>query len=252
MGPFEYNRPVHARFFAPDLASGDELINLSVDESRHLARVLRLRVGDRVMVFDGQGRQAEACVERIGRTVALRIGQQVPAAPEPRVHVTLGQAVLKGDAMDQVVRDATMMGVAAIQPLISGRSEIDLAVLERGRRAERWARVAVSSAKQCGRAVVPRVLAPAALSATLEQGGTSGFILVEPQAAGAPPPGARPGDRPDKATLLVGPEGGWTPEEIEASIHAGFRPLTLGHRTLRAEAAPLVALAVLQFAWGEL
>ncbi len=99
---------MHARFFAPDLAAPGEVIALPPDESRHLTRVLRLRAGDRVIVFDGRGRQAEARVETTGKTVAVRIGRPVPAVPEPLVAVTLAQAVLKGDAMDQVVRDATI------------------------------------------------------------------------------------------------------------------------------------------------
>ncbi len=244
---------MHARFYAPDLAAPGDLVALPPDESRHLVRVLRLHAGDRVIVFDGRGRQVEARVETIGRTVAVRVGQPVPAIPEPAVAVALAQAVLKGDAMDQVVRDATMMGVAAIQPIVPERSEVPLAVLERGRRAERWARIAVSSAKQCGRATVPPVVSPVALPALLARNASAhGLLLVEPQAGGSIERPASLAGRPDRTTLLVGPEGGWAAGEIEAAMRAGFRPLTLGPRTLRADVAALVALSTLRFAWGDL
>jgi len=151
------------------------------------------------------------------------------------------------------VRDAVMMGVAAIQPLLTARTDVPAAAFSRGRRLERWHRIAVASAKQCGRAFVPPVLAPCSLAECLD-GAPPGvrLMLVEPAAAprGAsswPPAGAS-----GLAMVLVGPEGGWADEEVTLALSAECLPVSLGLRTLRADAAPLVALSVLQCVWGEI
>src|SRR5690348_6517036 len=143
------------RFFSEAIDAPAGAARLSEDEARHLAQVLRLRAGDDIHVFDGAGREYLARVERIHRDgVDLRLIGPRPAAAEPRVALTLAQAVLKGDKMDEVVRDATMMGAAAIEPLVT---EHTLAHVKPGRAPERWRRIAIASAKQCGRAVLPSI-----------------------------------------------------------------------------------------------
>src|SRR5215471_14656396 len=142
------------RFLAAiDPASG--MARLPDDEARHLSQVMRLRAGDEIAVFDGAGREFRARVDQITRDGATaRLIEEQLAAPEPAVRVTLAQAALKGEKMDDVVRDATMMGVSAIEPLIS---EHTASHLKAGHAPERWRRIAVASAKQCRRAVVPRI-----------------------------------------------------------------------------------------------
>src|SRR5688572_18063347 len=141
------------RFLAASVDVAASSAHLDADEVRHLAQVLRLAAGDEVAVFDGAGREFRARVERVARDGAeLRLLEEFPAAPEPAVRVTLAQAVIKGEKMDDVVRDATMMGVAAIEPLVT---EHTAAHMKAGRAPERWRRIAIASAKQCRRAVVP-------------------------------------------------------------------------------------------------
>jgi len=237
-----------ARFFAPAAGVPGDRILLPVDEAEHLTRVLRLSSGDRVRVFNGRGAEFEAVVDAADREgVRLTIGAPCVPAPEPRVAITLAQAVLKGDKMDDVVRDAVMMGVAAIRPIVTARSEISLASLTRGRRRERWERIAVSSAKQCGRAVVPSIAEPSQFN---EDFPSPVFILVEPNTlAGVALADLEP-TIPGHATLMIGPEGGWTADELE--IAAGLGTLvTLGQRTLRADAMALVALSAMFARWGE-
>lgn len=248
---------MNARFYAPDVQAEGELTTLPPYEAQHLTRVLRLSVGDRVRVFNGRGGEFEGVVESAGKEEArVRVGPRRAAVPETRVAVTLVQAVLKGDKMDEVVRDAVMMGVSAIQPIVSERSETSIAALERGRRIDRWQRIAISSAKQCGRAVVPpirqplsfealrRTLGPLTMQATV-------IMLVEP---GASPDAVALGSlnsrAPAEATLLIGPEGGWAPEEVRAA-GADCRLVTLGERTLRADAMAIIALAAAFTKWGE-
>lgn len=250
---------MHARFYAPALAPGADLIDLPEDEARHLTRVLRLRAGDEVQVFDGRGQEYRARVEQVGRGRArVRVLSPIAPAPEPAVRLTLAQAVLKGDHMDAVVRDAAMMGVAAIQPLVTARTQVSLWALTRGRGVERWHRVAVASVKQCRRAVVPEIRLPQSFDDYLRAVSWDerlGLMLVDP---GAHAPALREAGtmerlpRPARADVVVGPEGGWTDAELDAAVAAGCVPITLGRRTLRADAAPIVALAVLQCVWRDL
>jgi 16S rRNA (uracil1498-N3)-methyltransferase len=190
--------------------------------------------------------------------VRLTIGSPCTPAPEPRVAVALAQAVLKGDKMDDVVRDAVMMGVSAIHPLVTARSEISLASLTRGRRRERWERIAGSSAKQCGRAVVPSIAEPRQFTARIgssartrgEDFPSSVFILVEPNTSAGVSLATLEPTIPEHATLVVGPEGGWTAEELLIAASLGTL-VTLGLRTLRADAMALVALSAMFARWGE-
>jgi 16S rRNA (uracil1498-N3)-methyltransferase len=245
-----------ARFFAPAAGVTGDRVLLPADEAEHLTRVLRLSPGDRVRVFNGRGAEFEAVVDAADRGgVRLRIGAPCTPAPEPRLAITLVQSVLKGDKMDDVVRDAVMIGVAAIHPIITARSEISIGSLTRSRRRERWDRIAVSSAKQCGRAVVPAIAEPRQFAPSDPSFGAAFpapvFILVEPTAASGVTLGRLEGTKvPDRATLIVGPEGGWTSEEVDAAA-ALWTPLTLGRRTLRADAMALVALSALFARWGE-
>ena len=247
---------MHARFYAPDADAADALVTLPAEEAQHLTRVLRLRAGDAVAVFNGRGGEFQAVVERIARDrVDIRVGPPAPAAREAGVALTLAQAVLKGDKMDDVVRDAVMIGVAAVQPIITSRTEVSRATLERGRRRQRWERIAISSVKQCGRAVVPTILEPLDLQALLpaigRQVASPALMLVEPAASAAAVTLAELDTLgPKEATVVIGPEGGWTPEEIAAAAPA-CQLLTLGRRTLRADAMATIAIAALYAKWNE-
>jgi 16S rRNA (uracil1498-N3)-methyltransferase len=257
----EYNRQIiramHARFHAPDAQTPGDLVSLPADEAEHLTRVLRLGVGDRVRVFNGRGLEFISVVEQAGRSAVLvRLEAPSVPAPEPAVAITLVQAVLKGDKMDAVVRDAVMLGAAAVVPIVTTRTEVSLATLARGHRIERWQRIAVSSAKQCGRAVVPVVRDPCTFETVPAAIGNRslpapGLMLVEP---GASTDTIALGDldlaRPAEASLLVGPEGGWTAEEITAAS-AVCRLISFGRRTLRADSMAVIGLTAAFTVWKE-
>src|SRR5919198_3556215 len=141
------------RFLATEIDLAAGTASLSAVESHHLTHVLRLRAGDEVAIFAGAGREFRARIDRVSREGAsLRLLDEISAPPEPAVRLTLAQAVLKGDRMDDVVRDATMMGVSAIEPIVTERTTASVRALRQGRPGERWRRVAVASAKQCRRA----------------------------------------------------------------------------------------------------
>lgn len=249
---------VTPRFLVPDANAIGHEVALPDDEAEHASRVLRLRTGAVVRVFDGRGHEFDAQVVRATKsTVVVRVDRpREPGASEPGVAITLAVAVLKGDKMDDVVRDAVMVGASAILPLVTGRAEVSLASLFRAHRQERWTRISVSSAKQCGRAVVPAVLAPtdfAGLVTALEQRAIAapGLMLVEPSAAAdAVSLSELDAHPPKEATVIVGPEGGWTAGEIER-VSGTCRFVRLGSRTLLADRAPLVALSALLTIWRE-
>ena len=244
------------RFFAPALDPGDEFTELPRDEAEHLTRVLRLGVDDRVAVFDGRGHEFMVRVTSAHRkTVRVQVLSRIEPPPEPSVSLTLAQAVLKSDKMDDIVRDAVMLGVSAIQPIVTKRAEFTVAGLMRGTRLERWKRVALASVKQSRRAVLPEIRMPLTLESLLHEPAPGlGVMLVEPEAtAGVEPVSAlRQLPTPSDAMMLVGPEGGWVESEWIAARERGYRLVTLGHRTLRADAVPVAAISVLQFLWGDL
>jgi len=244
------------RFFAPSLDPGDETVALPREEAEHLTRVLRLGAGDTVAVFDGRGREFLAKVTSAARRdVRVRLLSRVDAAAEPSVSLTLVQAVLKGDKMDDVVRDAVMLGVSAIQPIVTKRAEVTVAALLRSARVDRWRRVTLASVKQSHRAVVPEIRVPLTLDTFLDEPPASvRLMLVEPAVAtGVEPVSVLQAEgTPSDAAVLVGPEGGWTEQECAAARAKGVRLVTLGHRTLRADAVAVAAISVLLFLWGDL
>lgn len=242
------------RFLAPDLDATRSEVVLPADEAHHLARVLRLETGDEVVVFDGRGLERRGRVASAARgAVSVTLVGTAEAARPPVVALTVVQSVLKGAAMDDVVRDCTMVGAASIVPVLTARTSVKVSMLPAAH--ERWRRIALASAKQCARAALPRIDEPVPYARWLRSGAGSGaLLLVEPSVA---PAGAltirqlatRPA--PAAATLVVGPEGGWTEGEMRAALEAGCVPLTLGRLILRAAAVPLVGAGALLGIWDE-
>jgi len=241
------------RFFAPSLDAGDELVTLPREEGEHLTRVLRLGTGDTVAVFDGRGHEFLGRIaSAVRRDVRVQLLSRVEPAEEPPVALTLAQAVLKGDKMDDVIRDAVMLGAAAIQPIVTRRTEVTIAALLKGARLDRWRRVALASVKQSRRAVVPDIRVPLTLETLLDEPAAAlRMMLVEPSASADVEPVAalQRAPAPPDATVFVGPEGGWTEPEWSAASARGVRLITLGPRTLRADAVAIAAISVLTYIW---
>jgi 16S rRNA (uracil1498-N3)-methyltransferase len=247
------------RFYAPGFALQRD-VELPADEAHHLVKVMRLKAGDLVAVFDGAGHEAIACVQTVaGRRVIVKATETRQPAPEPSIDITLAQALLKSDKMDQVIRDAVMLGVAAIQPVTTERMEVPRAAMRAGGRHERWDRMVIASVKQCGRAVVPAVHPTLTLSELLvAERDAVCLMLVEPSAEPVGPNFSCASLQslesrvPAKATILIGPEGGWAPQELTDAVSAGVTLVTMGPRVLRADAAGALAIAVLQYIWKDL
>ncbi len=219
------------------------------DEARHYLRdVLRLAPGDAVEVFDGEGGLHDGRVEPGFGSLALCPRRAAPPAPAA---VWLAFALAKGEKSDLVVQKATELGAARLLPFAAERSVVRLDREKGEDRAARWRRIAGEAARQCGRADVPEVAAPAALEDVLAAP-PPGFARVlfhgdggVPVAALAPAPGAG-------YVAIVGPEGGLSPVEVRACEAAGAVRAALGPRTLRAETAAIAAVALLQARFGDL
>jgi 16S rRNA (uracil1498-N3)-methyltransferase len=245
---------VRPRFHVPDVNGAAERVELPEDEAEHLVRVLRLGVGDEVDVFDGRGAMWRAEVVQAGRkSAAIRPLQPLQPARELGVAVTLVMSVLKGDKMDDVVRDAVMLGVVGIHPVVSERSETSMAAMARSSRIARWQRIAVASAKQCGRAVVPAIHPATPLDwFWAEHTAAKRVMCVEPSAALADVVPVQQVAKANSLELVVGPEGGWSVTEVAAAHGSGAILMSLGSRTLRADAVPIVGLTALLTSWSEL
>lgn len=202
-------------------------------------------------MFDGRGREWVGTVHVVTKQ-QVTVGSVTTVEPiqEATVPVTLVIGVLKGDQMDAVVRDATMLGVAAIVPLQSAHVAVPPRAWKSGAARERWQRVAVASAAQCRRAVVPEIESVTSLSDVLAREADARLLCVEPSLLGTAETDWRVASRPRSVQLLVGPEGGWAPAEVAQARQAGARLVQLGPRTLRAETAPIVALTLVSATWG--
>lgn len=240
------------RLFIPEKLSVGAEVLLPERASKHVA-VLRLRLGDAITLFNGEGGEHLAVLKRLVRGQAsARITGATEIDRESRLDITLAQCLSSSDRMDIAIQKATELGVRTIRPLESERSVVRLSGDRIEKRMSHWRNVVFAACEQCGRNLPPPVIGIECLLAwlmslpTLSAAGTR--LLLAPDAAsglsGLTPMAS--------VTLLVGPEGGLAPHEHAAALKAGFLPVRLGPRTLRTETAPLAAVAALQTLWGDL
>ena len=233
-----------ARFHLPpaDWRTG----SLTGDEARHLSQVLRIRPGETITVFDGHGRRALAEILTVSRDhVSLKLGES-QSPPPPLPVITLAQAIPKGKNMDLIVQKAVELGASNIQPLVTRHT-----IVHPGDgKSDKWRRNALEACKQCGQDTLPRIADPLPFERWLAaQTETTGLKIIASLAPGAKPLRevlhAHPGTT--AATLLVGPEGDFSPEETSAALAAGFVPVSLGAIVLRVETATLFCLSALRY-----
>jgi 16S rRNA (uracil1498-N3)-methyltransferase len=256
------------RFYASPGAfkSNLESVILDTAEARHLREVLRLKTGDEVYVFNGEGKEFHCSIEESRRdTAQLRVISEVaPARPESPLELTLAVALLKGEKFDLVVQKATELGVTRVVPVVTRLADIRLRdESDAAKRVARWQRIALEAAKQSGRAVVPEISGPLAFAFLLQealanpQDGTGEsqlncLLFSEREGQSMVEAKATLPANSFSLTALVGSEGGWTDEELAAARQAGWTIVTLGGRTLRAETAAIAVTTLLQHLYGDL
>jgi len=237
------------RVYEPQSLTSGATIQLSDFAAQHLGRALRMQAGDPIRVFNGAGGEFDALLDEVGRKrVRVRIGARIDSALESPLRIELGQGLSRGERMDYAVQKATELGVDLITPLQSERCEVRLSGEREQKRTAHWQAVAVSAAEQSGRTQVPVLGAPQGLADWLQSVDAELKLVLHPEAAAA----LVDLPAPRSVALLIGPEGGLSDAEVAAAQAAGFRALALGPRVLRTETAPVVALSLLQYLWGDL
>jgi len=232
-------------------AAASEL-ELDSDKSRYLNRVLRLRVGDHISVFDGEGSEYAATISVMSKSGAtLRIEDKIASQTETGLRVHLVQGISRGERMDFVVQKATELGVKRITPVLTEYGVVKLDDTRLEKRRDHWQKVAASACEQSGRVRLPLIDTPVPLRNWFgnkpQQVHTE--LILKP---GAATPLARIDAPETKVCVLIGPEGGFSDIEFEDADVAGFQPVSLGPRVLRTETAAIATLAVLQSLWGDL
>jgi 16S rRNA (uracil1498-N3)-methyltransferase len=238
-----------SRLFLP-VALGEGLaVDLAEEPAHYLKSVLRLRRGDELLVFNGEGGQFSARVELLSRAATrLAIGSFQDHRVESPLRIDLGLGISRGDRMDLAIQKAVELGVSAISPLATERSVVKLEADRRLTRWQHWRRVAQSACEQSGRDILPNLNEPLPLHEWLAAGGGL-KILLDPAARRS----LRDLEAPRQGvSLLSGPEGGFSHAEREHAQAAGFLSISLGPRVLRAETAALAALTAVQMLWGDL
>jgi len=231
-------------------------IKLTGSAAGHVIRVLRLRVGDALIVFNGQGGEYAAAIHAVqDDSVTVVVGEHRHTERESPLAITLAQGISRGERMDLVVQKATELGVARLIPVLTERSVVKLDGVQAQRKLAHWQAIAVAACEQSARTHLPQIDAPLTLAALLRgeemptPGEGAARLLLSP--AG----GQRVQDLAGPLTqvsVLIGPEGGLTPAETDEACAAGFSAVRLGPRVLRTETAAIAALALLQQTFGDL
>ena len=235
----------YPRLYVPTDLKADSQIALSLDQQHHVTRVLRLRPGASLRVFDQSGQEFHACLQKGGK---LQLLDAVAEWRESPLNVRLGQALPRGQRMDYVVQKCTELGVSSITPLISERS-YSYRELAANNKLQHYQKIAIHAAEQCWRQKVPTLQPLTPLAAWLQQSSATVKLIMDENCE------QRLDDLPaniESVDLLVGPEGGFSPQEVAAARSVGFVSWRLGPRVFRTETAAVSALSVLQYLRGDL
>ena len=238
------------RFFCDAKLGPGAQLDLPESAAHHAQRVLRLKAGDKVTLFNGDGHDYACELLRVSKEgVSAKIFGQTLIERESPLHVTLAQCISSGDRMDLTLQKSVELGIARIQPLAAERSVVRLSGERAEKRLQHWQNVVISACEQSGRAFVPEVLPPMPLLHWLAQQDDYALkLILNPFTERRLHDLAQP---QGPICLLIGCEGGFAPGEVTAALHAGFTDVKLGPRILRTETAGLAALTALQTLWGD-
>ena len=242
------------RFYVEPNQSGNEIIQLTEREAHHALAVLRVKQGERVTALNGEGAELCCNVEKVGkRSVSLRVYQRIIAPPLPCA-VTLVQAVPKGKAMEIIVQKAAELGAKKLVPIISERTVAHVDEDRAENKVEKWKWIAIDAIKQCGSAWLPNIAEPLKVQQYLTAAERTDMNLIASLQPGAKHPriyfsefAHERGKKPKSVTVWVGPEGDFTPAEVNTIIGAGAQPITLGPLVLRSETAAIYSLSVINY-----
>ena len=237
------------RIYCQQALSADATVELSPERSHYVQNVLRLKAGARLHVFnENDGDFRADIIELSKQSVVLNLSGAVAVKTESPCTIHLGQGLSRGERMDVVMQKATELGAASVTPVITQYCEVKLSGDRLQKKLSHWRNIAISACEQSGRTVVPMIHPPMPISEWLEQPFEGLSLVADPDSTAHLP------DQKDVSNirLLIGPEGGFSPEEVAMAQEQGFSAWFLGPRVLRTETAPIAALAILQARWGDL
>lgn len=233
------------RFFVPAPPDVGGTAVITGDDARHIAGALRMTPGEPLTLCDGAGQDYLCRVESVARdAVTLRVERSEKSIGEPSLSVTLYMGLPKADKLELVIQKSVELGAVRIVPTVTARSIARIDPRDSEKKTARWQRIAAEAAGQSGRGIIPTVEPPITLRAALPRLARENVLLC--YEGGGTPLGDLVSPADESVSLLIGPEGGFAPEEVEAVVAGGGRLATLGTRILRCETAPLAALAILQ------
>lgn len=249
------------RYFVAPAQFGAEKVTIEGEDARHIARVMRGKAGDKLIVSDGVSREALAEIAEIETgLVTVSILELLPMTHEARIRVTVAQSLPKGDKLETVIQKCTEIGAAAFIPFLSERTIVQYDERKEGKRVERWRKICKEAAEQAHRNIVPEVHPPLSWKLLLQS--FSGYDAVyfcyekeesqQLRSIAAPWLSSLAKDASAKVMIVVGPEGGFSPEECRMAEAAGAVSVGLGPRILRCETAGMVAAACILYESGEM
>jgi 16S rRNA (uracil1498-N3)-methyltransferase len=235
-------------YTAQALHSGAAVV-LEDEVAHYIGKVLRMRPGEQVALFNGRDGEHLAEVTQVDkRTVSVQLLEARQGHVDPLLRIHLGLGLSRGERMDYAVQKATEAGVTSITPLLTERCEVKIKSERVDNRLQHLERIAISACEQSGRCAVPDVLAPVSLQEWLARERPGACFVLDHRGASGMSASVAPAD----VTLLIGPEGGLSDAEVQTACAAGFQAVRLGPRVLRTETAPVIAIAVAQYLWGDL
>jgi 16S rRNA (uracil1498-N3)-methyltransferase len=239
------------RIYQTNIQQTDQSFSLDTEASHYVTHVLRLKVTDPLILFNGSGGEFHGQIESINKRVTtISIQIYIIKSNESPLHISLGQSICRNDKMDYIIQKSVELGVNSISPLFTKRSEIKLSDNERiDKRVQRWKGIIISACEQCGRNKIPDIHQPENLASWLSSQTPSHkrFILTPDQGKTL----ADFSDPVSSVSVLIGPESGFENLEVKQAIDNGWEPLSLGSRVLRTETAALAVISALQLKWGD-
>jgi 16S rRNA (uracil1498-N3)-methyltransferase len=237
-----------SRVYTEQSLQCDTTVTLKDDQAHYLGKVLRLKAGDQISLFNGDGGEFLGEIELVEKkAIHIKLSEQLENNSDPVFPIHIGIGISRGERMDYVIQKATEVGVSSITPLFTERCEVKLKGDRANNRLAHWTKVAIAACEQSGRCTPPVIEEPEALSTWLQKPRGEACFVLDHRGSN----GFDTALQPKSACFLIGPEGGLADEEVTAATSVSFTPLRIGPRVLRTETAPLVAISIAQHLWGD-
>ena len=242
-----------SRFFVPKDSVNGSIISVTGEEAHHIADVMRLKVKDKVVTFDGTGKEYIGVIKEAGKksiVIEVTDTREAPKTQAPRI--TLIQAIPKREKIEYLIEKATELGVSAIVPVFTERTIPDWDEEKKASRVARWRKIAREASKQCGRLDIPGIPEISQFSDIINDEKFSGLKLIAALEDDAEPIRRALKDfKGDQILIAIGPEGDFTPDEVKGAVGRGFKPVSLGFRVLKSDTAGLFALSAIDYEYSE-